>query len=249
MALAVQILLLANAALYAGLPALQQVLEELADLLLGINTNIQVQSSPSGAARATREARNALGDAAFTVAGATLSCAEAKGHAVLAAKVDFPRSRIVAGKSHVVVARCQGVIDAATENIKALADYGVTPKILTDLKQRLQVYDTLRGLPRQAKAAGGAATRQLEKLFPKVDRLLAKRLDPLAWQLREQSPEFYEKYLVARAIVGAPTSSAEETPESNVVPVTGGTTTTTTGAVAKPAPSPAAGDAVPTKVA
>ena len=77
------------------------------------------------------------------------------------------------------------------------------------LKLKLKTYDTLRLMPRQAKAAAAAATRQLERLFPDADRLLANRVDKLVWQFRASAPEFYEKYQVARAIVDPPTASTE----------------------------------------
>ena len=80
------------------------------------------------------------------------------------------------------------------------------------LKQKHKTYDTLRLMPRQAKAAAGAATRQLERLFPEADRLLSLRIDKLVWQFRASAPEFYEKYQVASAIVNAATTSAEANP-------------------------------------
>ena len=58
-------------------------------------------------------------------------------------------------------------------------------------------------MPRQAKAASAAASRQLEQPFPEVERLLSQRVDKLVWQFRASTPEFYEKYQVARTGGGA----------------------------------------------
>ena len=75
----------------------------------------------------------------------------------------------------------------------------------------------MRVLPRQVKAASAAAARQLEQLFPEVERLLSQRVDRLVWQFRASTPEFYEKYQVARAVVSPATQSVDGSPA--VVPV------------------------------
>jgi hypothetical protein len=173
---------------------------------------LELQSAPSGAAEAKQDALNTLGDLAYEVAGAVLSFAQKSGDLSLAARVRFSRSAICAGSGNALTARIQGVIDAATETLESLGKYGVTQSKLNTFKQRLKAYDALRVMPRQAKAAAAAATRQLEQLFPEATLLLANRIDKLVWQFRESAPDFYEKYQVARSIVDAPTPRPEEEP-------------------------------------
>lgn len=196
----------------SSLPALEQAAEELTDLITGINTNLKVQMSPSGAAEAKRDALVELGDATFEIAGGVLAFADSTRNAILAARARFSRTAVTSGSANAVVARCQGIVDAATENLKSLGDQGVTQAKLTALKARLTVYDTLRNMPRQATAASATATSQLAKLLPKVAQLLSNRVDRLVWQFRTSDPEFYEKYQVARAIVSASSPATEETP-------------------------------------
>lgn len=213
----VQAVLAANPDLVATLPALDTAADELAEFITNINANVQVQTSLSGAAEAKAEALTSLGDLTYEVAGGVLSFADAEGDLALAGRVRLSRTAVTDGSANAVVARCQDVIDAATEHLASLANHGVTQAKLTTLKQRLKSYDALRVLPRQARAASAAATRQLEKLFPEVDRLLSQRIDKLIWQFRAGTPEFYEKYQVARSVVSSATvSSVTETP---VVPV------------------------------
>jgi hypothetical protein len=208
--LAIKTHLSMNPETVASLPALEQAAQELTDLITGINTNLKVQMAPSGAAQAKRDAKLALGDAAYEIAGGVLAFADATNNATLAARVTFARSTVTSGDGNAVVARCQGIVDAATENLASLAGHGVTQAKLTALKEKLTVYDTLRPMPRQATAASATATLQLAKLLPEVARLLANRVDRLVWQFRTSDPEFYEKYQVARAIVGAPSSGKDE---------------------------------------
>lgn len=187
----------------ASLPALELATEELTNLITGINTNLKVQMSPSGAAEAK-------GDAAFEIAGGVLACADANQNANLAARVRFSRTAVTAGSANAVVARCQDIVDAATDNLKSLGGHGVTQAKITALKTKLTTYDTLRTMPRQATAASATATSQLAKLLPTVGRLLSNRVDRLVWQFRTSDPEFYEKYQVARAIVGAASPGTDE---------------------------------------
>jgi len=216
--LAVQTLLAANEEQVATLPALDEAADALTEFITSINTFAQVQSSANGAAEAKASALTAVGDAVYELAGGVLSFAEAGGDFTLAGRVRFSRSGVVAGSSNAIVARCQDVIDAATENLASLADHGLTQAKLTAAKQKLKAYDTVRVLPRQAKAASAAATRQLGATFPKVERLLSQRVDKLIWQFRASDAEFYERYQVARAVVNGATNPteapAEEVPKA-----------------------------------
>jgi len=215
--IAVQTLLSANSELVATLPALDEAADALAEFITNINTQAQVQSSASGAAEAKSSALESLGDVVYEIAGGVLSFAEAGGNFTLAGRVRFSRSGVTGGSSNAIVARCQDIIDAATANLASLAEHGVTQAKLTAAKQRLKSYDAVRVLPRQAKASSAAATRQLEKVFPEVERLLSQRVDKLIWQFRASSPEFYEQFQVARKVVSPATQSADSTPA--VVPV------------------------------
>ena len=212
-----QTFLTASKSLVSTIPALQEAIDALADLILEINLNVKIQAEPSGAAQAKRDALLELGDAAFEVAGAVYSFASQSRDADLAAKVNFSRTAVTAGKENIVVARCQTVLDCATTNLDSLDDHGLTQAKLTALKQKLTAFDTLRSLPRQAIAAGAAATKALERLFPETDTLLAERIDRVVWQFRVSEPDFYEKYQVSRRIVDPATSST--VPVTNVVPV------------------------------
>jgi len=214
-----QTLLTASKSLVSTIPALQEAVDLLADLILEINLNVKIQTEPSGAAQAKREALAELGDSAFEVAGSVFALASQTRDADLAAKVNFSRTAVTAGKENVIVARCQTILDCATANVESLDEHGVTQAKLNALKQKLKAFDTLRGLPRQAIAAGAAATKALERLFPETDTLLAERIDRVVWQFRASNVDFYEKYQVARRVVGPVVISETESTAANVVPV------------------------------
>lgn len=234
--LVLQTLLLASKSLVSAIPALQEAIDALIDRILEINLNVKIQAEPSGAAQAKRDALIELGDAAFDVAGAVFSFASKGRDADLAAKVNFSRTAVTAGSENGIVARCQTIIDCVTANLESLDDHGVTQAKINALKQKLKAFDTLRSLPRQAIAAGAAATKALERLFPETEQLLAEQIDRMIWQFRESAPDFYEKYQVARRVVDPATFSSAETdanatpnpaPATNVIPVSAPASTAT----------------------
>ena len=216
--LALQSLLLASKGIVAAVPALQKAIDALVEFILEISLNAKIQASPSGAAEAKRDALKELSDVAYEVAGGVLAFADKSGDLTLAARVRFSRSAVSSGSGNAVVARVQGIIDAATENLDSLGDHGVTTERLKALKQAFKAYDALRALPRNAIGAAAAATKALERLFPQVDRLLENQIDRLVWQFRASTPDLYDKYQTARSIVGASTPGAET--ETLIVPVT-----------------------------
>ena len=102
-----QTLLTASKSLVSTIPALQEAIDALADLILEINLNVKIQAEPSGAAQAKRDALLELGDAAFEVAGAVYAFASQSRDADLAAKVNFSRTAVTAGMVHGVPS-CSG---------------------------------------------------------------------------------------------------------------------------------------------
>ena len=196
----------------ASIPALELAVEAFTDEMLGIDANLTVQTSPSGASAAKQSALIQLIDCAEQTAGAVHSLAEATEDVELGKQVDFSRSVLIDGSGASIVARCKGVYDVAKDKLASLGDHGVTQPKLTAFNQAIKTYDTLRSTPRQAKAAQSAATKQLARAFPKVERILAGRIDKLMVQFKSSNPEFYDKYQTARSIVsaGARTEKAPE---------------------------------------
>jgi hypothetical protein len=206
--LAIQTLFAAEAEQVDSVAALNEAADELAEHITQIKTQIQVQSSSSGAAEVKAAAFTALGDALFEIAGGLLAFADATSNVPLAAQVDFSRSGVVAGSGNAVVARAQNILVTATEHTGSLGKYGVPPAKVNAAKQLLKSYDALRGSPRQARAASASATRQLETTLAIVERLLTNRVDKLVWQFRASASDFYEKYQVARTVVFPSTHSS-----------------------------------------
>ena len=81
----------------------------------------------------------------------------------------------------------------ATEPAAELPDHGVTAAKITAFKHAIKAFDSLRTLPRDARSARSVATKQLKTPFPKVDRLLTRRIHWQMVQFKASDPEFYAK--------------------------------------------------------
>lgn len=88
-----------------------------------------------------------------------------------------------------MVARCQHVLAAATENVESLADYGVRAGKLTVLKKRIDAFQALVPKPRARRVTSPAATQELPKLFSQADELLSEQPNGLAVQFKATRPD------------------------------------------------------------
>lgn len=207
--LSVSTLLAANETKVSTLPGLEQSSATLDGHLDGIDAHATVQASPSGAAKAKEAAKKNLAECALVVAAGVDAYADSSEDLELAGKVDFSLSDILEGSAGAMVARCKGILAVATAHAAELPDHGVTAAKITALKNAIKTFDSLRTLPRDARSARSVATKQLKVLFPKVDRLLARRIDRQMVQFKASDPEFYAKYRSARVIVD-PASKAKK---------------------------------------
>lgn len=189
---------------WQSLPAFATGAEELDEHIASIESLAQTQASQSGAAAEKAQSFQVLVDAAYEVAAATRACAVASSNKELARRVDFSRSDVGKGRNTQVVSRCQDILAAATENLAALADYGVTQAKLTALKKKIEGFQAVQVKPRQGRATSSSATKELAKLFKEVDELLNERLDALVVQFKDSQPAFFNAYGTARSVVSNP---------------------------------------------
>lgn len=188
---------------WESLPAFAAGVEELAEHIATLQSLAQTQASQSGAAAEKAQTFQVLVDAAFETAAATRACAVASSNRELAKRVDYSRSDVGKGRDTEVVARCQDILSAATENVASLADYGITQANLPELKKKIENFQSVQAKPRQSRATSSSATKEIAKLFTQVDELLNERLDGLAVQFKDTQAAFYNAYTTARFIVTA----------------------------------------------
>ena len=106
-----------------------------------------------------------------------------------------------------VIGICNTVLARANANAAAIATYGVTAVMLTDLQAAITAYTTTLAKPQAAKSQTKTATENITKFFKEADDLLIKRLDLDIELFKTSKPEFYSQYKTARIIISTGTRS------------------------------------------
>jgi hypothetical protein len=119
---------------------------------------------------------------------------------VLLKEVKYTESELKKSADTILKDRCQVIYDRANANLAALATYGVTAVILTNLLNTLNSYNTSIPKPRLGIADKKLATEQLAILLKSVDDNFAK-IDALVEIVRVTQANFYSEYKNARKVV------------------------------------------------
>ena len=106
-----------------------------------------------------------------------------------------------------VIGICNTVLAKANANAAAIATYGVTAVMLTDLQAAITAYSVTLAKPKAAKSQTKTATENITKLIKEADDLLIKRLDLDIELFKTSKPEFYSQYKTARIIISTGTRS------------------------------------------
>ena len=104
-----------------------------------------------------------------------------------------------------VVGICNTVLAKANTNAAAIATYGVTAAMLTELQAAITSYSVTLAKPIAAKSQTKTATENITKLFKEADELLTKRLDLDIELFKTSKPDFYSQYKTARIIISTGT--------------------------------------------
>lgn len=166
-----------------------------------IDGQMEIAQGNPGAKQLKELARKNLCTSVCEVIGAVGSYATKNGDPELVAKVGYSPSEVTAGKSSDVVARCKAIWSAATEVVADLGKFGITPAKLTLLKKRIDAFDGVKVAPLQNRVKKRGATQLLPQFVRDAVGILRDQLDGLMIQFSEASPNFYEEYFAARAVV------------------------------------------------
>ena len=196
---------------WASFTGFGQAVDEVETGITSITSLGQVQASPNGGAALKNAAFVSLVDSAYQVAAATRASAIVNKDAELASRLDYSESDLGKGRPQEVVARCRNVLSTATDNLEASAAFGVTAAKLTNLKKRIDEFETASPKSREGRATTRAATKAMPDSFVQVDEILNGCLDGLMAQFKESEPEFYNEYFSARRIVDAPATRTKKT--------------------------------------
>ncbi len=89
----------------------------------------------------------------------------------------------------------------ANENMEALAEFGVTPDVITELTSSVDDFNALIGKTRTILSQKYAALNTIEELFDEGNQILKLNLDNSMLIYRKSQTEFYQRYQSARNII------------------------------------------------
>jgi inorganic pyrophosphatase len=158
----------------------------------------------TGSAEDKDAARKALCKAALIIAGAVASHAHDVGDHQLLVRVDTNPTLLMSGRGQDTHSKCADILDAATANLAALADFDVTQADLNHLEQLLEEYEELLPQPQVAIGSAKGAGQAMDAALDRIDGILNNGLDNLMLKFEDTQPDFYRDYTNARIIIDRP---------------------------------------------
>ena len=153
--------------------------------------------------------RDALAEKALFIVNRIRSYANVAANNELLESVHFTQSGFDKSRDTDIVAIADMIIAKANANVTALATYGVTAVLITDLQTALTAYSSYIAKPRNVTTQTKNATENLTVLFKEANDILSKRLDLDIEVFKTTKPDFYSQYHTARVTIdtsGSPTS-------------------------------------------
>lgn len=194
-------------AITAAVPAFATLLAELKAKKAAITSIATKEAQLSSTPATPKEAsRISLCNKASEVAAIVFAFATAQKDHKLKEEVRTSFTKLRRLQDELLAPACMNIHKAATNNIAALAPWGITPATLTNFLAIINQYRSAISMPRNTTSLRSAYTAELKKLFTETNQLLKTQLDKVALQFKTTEPNFYNAYITNRIIIDAPTS-------------------------------------------
>ena len=145
--------------------------------------------------------RNSMTEKTLFMINRLQSYANVVNNPELLESIKYTASDLKKSRDTDVIGICNTVVAKANANAAAIATYGVTAAMITELQAAITAYSATLAKPKAAKSQTKTATENLSKLFKEADELLVKRLDLDIELFKTSKPEFYSQYKTARIII------------------------------------------------
>ncbi len=192
----------ANPATIAQMPKMDEAIVELTENIDFIEDFGREQSeNRTGIASDKEVTREDVVNNFFILCGQVRSLATNENDIILKDSLNFPISRLQNMADGNLIIAADFIRLKAEENIAELADYGVTPGILTTKTNLLTTFRNKLAEPRREITKKKLATQELTNVFKKTDVLLKETMDILVIIVKETVNPFYKAYQNNRIIV------------------------------------------------
>jgi len=142
--------------------------------------------------------------AANIIAGAVAAYAHKASDNQMLTRVDTTLGTLRGGRGQDSRDKCSDILDAATANLAALADYEIKQADLDNLEQLIGDYDELAPQPRNAIGSAKGAGQASDAAFDRADGILNNGIDKLMLKYEDTNPDFFRDYTNARIIIDRP---------------------------------------------
>ena len=145
--------------------------------------------------------RNSMTEKTLFMINRLQSYANVVNNPELLESIKYSASDLKKSRDTDVIGICNTVVAKANANAAAIATYGVTAAMITELQAAITAYSATLAKPKATKSQTKTATENLSKLFKEADELLVKRLDLDIELFKTSKPDFYSQYKTARIII------------------------------------------------
>ena len=209
-----------NAAITSTLPTFGELFPQFNDNLSQIQVlGEQQEINKSGISEHKNLLRSDLVAKALDISRKTEVYAKMNNNSVLAKEVHYTETELNKSSDSGLKDKSLVIWDKANTNVTALAEYGVSPEMLTALKNGIDLFNASIPTTRTGKAETKQITTQFADLFNANDAILAK-FDLLVEVVRLTQPEFYSAYKGIRRIINTGTGTLALT--ANITDLTTG---------------------------
>lgn len=169
-------------------------------LLIEQNRDAQKMAT-SGVTQDKRNKRTLMVNKALFILNRLLSFGNVTNNTELLASIHYSPSTLKLARDTDIIGICNIILSRATANATAIAAYGITAAMLTELQTSISTYSAAMAKPISAKTLTKHATENLAILFKEADEILRKRMDLDIELFRISKPDFYSQYQTSRNII------------------------------------------------
>jgi len=198
---AVETLMDNNAAKTGPITALATAITNFKNLIGEIDTaEMEKQTATTGKTANKGEAEAVLIAEAVTIAAALKALGSVLNDKELLEAGSETKSSLYGTRDTDLITKTQVIHDFANTNAVALADYGITPAMITSLQTRIDDFNSALGTREESMALRVAAGAEVESFFKDADNILGNQMDTIMEVFRESDTQFYNEYKNARVI-------------------------------------------------
>ncbi|HCY76737.1 MAG TPA: hypothetical protein DHV28_12525 [Ignavibacteriales bacterium] len=199
---ALESLLDANSAKLSPITALTPIIADFKDRIVAIQAKDDLANTADAGNTSTKaNDEAALISDAVTIAAALYALGASTNDEHLKELSKVTKSSLKNLRDTQLTTQVSNIKNLADANSAALAGYGITAPMITDLDAKITAFNTSLGARELGSNVSSAAFQQMEIMFKETDKLLKEQMDKIMEIFRTSDPQFYSEYEQSREII------------------------------------------------